>query len=114
MRDLVVLFIHFIATLVAGGELASPLPVTLLAQIVAGAGTTPVGCVAQGVAHFSPKTIFYPPHNVLMQPRSFNNLRGAELFRNRQVSGSSPLVGSILFRSLRSSPPLPTVQLLYH
>ena len=32
----------------------------------------------------------------------------------RQVSGSSPLVGSILFRSLRISPPLPTVQLLYH
>jgi hypothetical protein len=26
---------------------------------------------------------------------------------------SSPIVGSILFRSLRSSPPLPTVQLLY-
>jgi hypothetical protein len=32
MRDLVVLFIHFIATPVAVGELASPLPVTLLAN----------------------------------------------------------------------------------
>ena len=34
--------------------------------------------------------------------------------RNRQVSGSSPLVGSILFRSLRISSRLPTVQLLYN
>ena len=44
--------------------------------------------------------IFLPrfsiPHNVLIQPKPFSNLRGAELFRNRQVSGSSPLVGSIL------------------
>ena len=24
-------------------------------------GTTAAACVAQGVAHFSPKTIFYPP-----------------------------------------------------
>ena len=30
---------------------------------------------------------FSIPHNMLMQPRSFNNLRRAELFRNRQVSG---------------------------
>ena len=33
--------------------------------------------------------------------------------RNRQVSGSSPLVGSILFRSLRISSPRPAAQLLH-
>jgi hypothetical protein len=34
--------------------------------------------------------------------------------RNRQVTSSTLVVGSILFRSLQSSSPLPTVQLLYH
>ena len=33
--------------------------------------------------------------------------------RNRQVSGSSPLVGSILFKSLRISSLLPAAQLLH-
>jgi len=31
-----------------------------------------------------------------MQPKSFSNLRGAELFRNRQVTSSTLVVGSIL------------------
>jgi hypothetical protein len=33
--------------------------------------------------------------------------------RNRQVNGSSPFVGSILFRSLRISSPKPAAQLLH-
>jgi hypothetical protein len=44
---------------------------------------------------FLPKR-FSIPHNVLMQPKSFSNLRGAELFRNRQVTSSTLVVGSIL------------------
>jgi hypothetical protein len=44
---------------------------------------------------FLPKR-FSIPHNVLMQPKSFSNLRGAELFRNRQVISSTLIVGSIL------------------
>ena len=36
------------------------------------------------------------PQNALLQPLSHNNIRKTESIRNRQVSGSSPLVGSII------------------
>jgi hypothetical protein len=63
------------------------------------AGTTPQDVLHRVLHIFIPKR-FSIPHNVLMPPRSFSNLRGAELFRNRQVSGSSPL-GSIFFKYLQ-------------
>ena len=51
------------------------------------------------------------PQNALLRSISHNNIRKTGSIRNRQVSGSSPLVGPILFRTLRTSSPLPTVQL---
>jgi hypothetical protein len=38
-----------------------------------------------------PKTPFYAPESTIVS----NNMRKAEAFRNRQVSGSIPVVGSI-------------------
>jgi hypothetical protein len=39
-------------------------------------------------------------------PISHNNIRKVGSFRNRQVSGSSPLVGSSLLKSVEISSPL--------
>src|ERR1700730_3114539 len=52
-------------------------------------------CCTEG-AQEHPKT----PKNACVPPTLHNNIRKTESFRNRQVSGSSPLVGSIFFRSL--------------
>ena len=41
-----------------------------------------------------PKTPFYAPESTIL----INNMRKAEPFRNRQVTGSIPVVGSIKFR----------------
>jgi hypothetical protein len=70
MRDLVVLSSIFIATLVAVGELASPLPVTLLQQIVAGLARRPQD-VLHRVLHIFPKKRFSFPHNVLIATQIF-------------------------------------------
>jgi hypothetical protein len=42
------------------------------------------------------------PQNALLQSVSHNNIRKTGPIRNRQVCGSSPLVGSITYADLRS------------
>jgi hypothetical protein len=49
-----------------------------------------------------PKTSFYAPES----PIIINNMRKTEPFRNRQVTGSIPVVGSIKFREVNKMPAL--------